>query len=105
MNDPVSRFKSKALSASVGTVLVYHVGELAFDTASSPTLTQIQMMAHGLYLMGRVALRQRRVKNVTGMLRGDFLPTATEYTFKVLHDIGPVDFETARKLHLASIDG
>ncbi len=103
MVDPVTAFKTKAVKLIVGDVHVYHVGHLASDAASSPSLTQIAMFAHGLHLMGRVSLKQFPVRNVVGTLHGEVLPRATHYEFKVLAPIGPVDFDVARKVHLESL--
>jgi hypothetical protein len=91
MKDPVADFKSRVVQTPKGATFVYHVGSLASDTASSPTLTNIQMFAYGLHLMGRVGLRQRRV---------DF---GFEYSFVVLQPVHIVDFDTARKTYLDNL--
>ncbi len=91
MKDPVAEFKLKVVQTPKGETLVYHVGFLASDIASSPTLTNIQIFANGLHLMGRVGLRQRRIGS-----------RSTEYSMKVLQPVHVVDFDTARKAFLDS---
>lgn len=100
---PLTAFQKKVSSLNVGDVHVYHVGHLAADIASSPSLTNIQMQTRGLHLMGRVSLRQRRVKNVVETLHGRPIAEGTEYSLKVLQPIHSVDFDTARKVHLEDI--
>lgn len=91
MIDPVSSFKSKTVHTLVGDTLVYHVGNLGADIASSPTLTQIQMFTNGLHLMGRVGLRQKRVSQ------------GIEYSLKVIQPVHALDFDTARKTYLNNL--
>lgn len=91
MKDPVADFKTRVVQTPKGATFVYHVGSLASDTVSSPTLTNIQMFANGLHLMGRVGLRQRRVE------------TGFEYSFIVFQPIHPVDFDVARKTYLDNL--
>jgi hypothetical protein len=69
---------------------------LAADSASSPDLTMIRMLAHGLSLMGRVALFQKRAP-------GTAPNRPMQYTLTVLEPVRTPDFDTARKVHLESI--
>ncbi len=101
MKDPVADFKATVANVKPGEILVYHVGALGAEISSSPTLTHIQMMAYGLYLMGRVGLRQKRMEVATD-LPGITVPR-TEYSFKVLQPINVLDFDTARKTYLDSL--
>lgn len=103
MAAPLTAFQKKVSSLKVGEVHVYHVGHLAADIASSPSLTNIQMMVRGLHLMGRVGMRQRRVTNTVETLHGRPITDGTEYAFVVRQPIGSVDFDTARKVHLEDI--
>lgn len=96
MKDPVAEFKVNVVRTPKGGVHVYHLGSLASDIASSPTLTNIQMFANGLALMGRVGLRQAR-KTM------EFGDPITEYSLKILQPVHVIDFDTARKAFLDSV--
>ena len=102
MKDPIADFKSAVVHTPKGGVHAYHVGLLGADISSSPTLTNIQMFAYGLYLMGRVGLRQKRIKIETDALVPVF---KTEYTMVILQPVHHVDFDTARKTYLNSLRG
>jgi hypothetical protein len=105
MKDPIADFKTKLTLCQPNETVVYHVGALGADISSSPTLTNIQMFAYGLYLMGRAGLRQTRIP----VYADDAVRTApplrhiTEYSLKVLHPIQLVDFDTARKTYLENL--
>lgn len=99
MEDPVTEFKTKVVQTPKGATVVYHVGHLALDISSSPTLTNIQMFAYGLYLMGRIGLRQRRVSHINPAVVGGSI-SQYEYSLVVLAPVHATDFDTARKTYL-----
>ncbi len=101
MKDPIADFKAAVVRCKPNDVHVYHVGALGADISSSPTLTNIQMFAYGLYLMGRVGLRQQRVNIVTDV-EGITVPR-TEYSMRLLQPVHVLDFDTARKAYLNSV--
>lgn len=103
MKDPIADFKSAVIRCKPNDVHVYHVGALGADISSSPTLTRIQMFTYGLYMMGRIGLRQRRIPIYADEARTTVLRFVTEYSFRVLHAIHIVDFDTARKTYLNSL--
>lgn len=100
MIDPVTEWKQKVVQANIGDVLVYHRGLLGADMTSSPSLTNIAGFARGLFIMGRVGLRQTRKKHTVETLGGSFVHEATEYSMKLLQPVHPNDFDTARKVNL-----
>jgi hypothetical protein len=95
MSDPVADFKAVLVQRNPGEVHVYHIGHISEDAASSPTVANLQIFTHGLHLMGRVGLRQKNL-----MVGGE---RVTEYSLKVLQPIHPMDFDVARKAHLADL--
>ena len=101
MKDPIADFKSAVVRCKPNDVHVYHVGFLGSDISSSPTLTNIQMFAYGLYLMGRVGLRQQRVTIKTDIAEIDIFKT--EYSMRILQPVHTLDFDTARKAYLNSV--
>lgn len=103
MKDPIADFKANVVRSQPGEEVVYHVGLLALEISSSPTLTNIQMFAYGLHEMGRVGLRQRRIPVYRDGADSELLRHTTEYSLKVLHPINPVDFDTARKTYLTNL--
>ena len=105
MKDPIADFKSAVVRAKPGDVYAYHVGALGADISSSPTLTNIQMFAYGLYLMGRVGLRQVRIPIYAEDTAQTLLRHTTEYSMKVLQPVQMVDFDIARKAYLNGLKG
>lgn len=101
MKDPIADFKSMVVHTPQGAVQVYHVGALGADISSSPTLTNIQMFTYGLYLMGRIGLRQKRITFDTTLMVS--IAPRTEYSFVVLQQVSHLDFDTARKTYLDSL--
>ncbi len=103
MKDPIADFKAAVVRCKPNDVHVYHVGFLGSDISSSPTLTNIQMFAYGLHLMGRVGLRQRRVAQVDEAVPGAAVRYPTEYSMRILQPVHTLDFDTARKAYLNSV--
>ena len=102
MKDPIADFKALVVRSQPNETVVYHVGFLGSDISSSPTLTHIQMFAYGLYLMGRVGLRQTRIPIIDEATNA-VLRHVTEYSMRILSPVNVVDFDTARKTFLNSL--
>lgn len=103
MKDPIADFKAKVVRAQPGETVVYHVGNLGADISSSPTLTNIQMFAYGLYETGRAVLRQKRIPVYAEDTAQTLLRHTTEYALKIVHPVQLVDFDTARKTYLNNL--
>lgn len=105
-NDPVEEWKSKVTKLNVGEKLAYHRGHLAADAERSVSLRNIQIFVYGLYLMGRIGLRQQTAKVLIGRDEVDSgleERHITTYSFKVLQPVSRMDFDTARKAFLDSV--
>lgn len=107
--DPVTEFKSRITHLQPGETLDYHTGHLAADAASSSSVSNIQMFTHGLYLIGKASLRQKRGKkwepsaDLVEHPEGGFWTYPTTYTIRIAAPILPADFDVARKAHLDSL--
>lgn len=100
---PVALFKRMVLNAPLKQRWEYYTGNIADDSAHSPSLTHVRMLAHGLYLMGKAELAQKVERQVlVDEEKKVHEYVHTHYFITIRERIHPSDFDVARKLHLES---
>lgn len=91
--DPVDQFKARLLKATPGQSVIYHRGVIARDRVDRPSINMIAILAHGLQMLNRVSLSQKRI-----------MENHYEYRLRVLRPIRNVDFDHGRKTYLESLE-